>query len=420
MGAISALSVGDEFNYPVLENVLYTESGLLDLSAYRGKIIILDFWATWCAGCVASFPKNNELLHAYPDKLAIVAVTYEPKEKIEPFLEKLKEKKGWELSMDFVAANNSLAKIFPHQTLPHYVWIGPDGRVAAITEGSSVIGENIEKLLAEGGISLKVKKDNNLMLKKGELFLTGNTQYGKKPLRYQSALTSYIERLPTEYVLEQPLDAGMGRILSVNQSLATLALTAFGEGDNKKYYGGSRLILDVREPELIKPGPQHRGDLYREWKEANAISYELIYPLQRESEQYRFMQEDLKRFFPQYTFEVETREMEVWKIILSDPKGGFEAIPDQQLRFEFTGQGGIIQNIMLNGLVGYLNMYFMHDSPYPVVDATGISVPITLELDANMTDPVEVAAALRRYGLDMVRTKMPLDVLVIRDRILSP
>jgi hypothetical protein len=132
------------------------------------------------------------------------------------------------------------------------------------------------------------------------------------------------------------------------------------------------------------------------------------------------MQEDLKRFFPQYTFEVETREMEVWKIILSDPKGGFEAIPDQQLRFEFTGQGGIIQNIMLNGLVGYLNMYFMHDSPYPVVDATGISVPITLELDANMTDPVEVAAALRRYGLDMVRTKMPLDVLVIRDRILSP
>jgi len=416
VGAISPLSVGDEFNFPVLENALYTESGTLDLTAYKGKLVILDFWATWCAGCVASFPKNNTLLQTYQDRLAIVAVTYEPKEKIEPFLKKLKEKKGWKLSMDFVTANSSLAKIFPHQSLPHYVWIGPDGKVAAITDGSSVNGDNIDKLLSEGGISLKIKKDNNLRLNKGEFFLTGNAQYGKKPIRFQSALTSYIGRLSTEYVLEQPSEEGMGRILTVNQSLATLSLTAFGENDNRKYYGGSRLILHVKEPELIIPGPHHFGELYEEWLKANAFSYELIYPLQNEPERFRFMQEDLKRFFPQYEFGVESREMEVWKIILTDPNRGYKATPSQELKFEFTGQGGIIQNIMLNGLVGYLNMYFMHDSPYPVVDFTGITVPVSLELDANMTDPTEVAAALRTYGLDMVRDRMPLDVLVIRDK----
>ncbi|SMD44797.1 Thioredoxin-like [Aquiflexum balticum DSM 16537] len=416
VGAILPLSVGDKFDYPVLEHALYSESGRLDLAKYRGKLVILDFWATWCAGCVASFPKNNELLKTYKDRLALVAVTYEPKEKIVPYLEKLKAKKGWELSMDFVAANSSLAEIFPHQSLPHYVWIAPDGKVAAITVGSSVNGENIDKLLAEGDISLKVKQDNNLRLNKAELFLTRNEQYGKKPILHQSALTSFIDRLSTEYVLEEPSEAGIGRILTVNQSLATLCLTAFGEGDNKKYFGGSRLILDVREPELIIPGPHHSGELYEEWLKSNAYCYELLYPQQHEPARYTYMQEDLKRFFPQYIFEVETREMEVWKIILTDPKGGFEAKSDQALRFEFTGQGGIIQNIMLNGLVGYLNMYFMHDSAYPVVDATGISVPVTLELDANMTDPDEVAASLRTYGLDMVRSRMPIEVLVIRDK----
>jgi len=38
------------------------------LSDYKGKVIVLDFWATWCGPCRASFPKMQELVEKYKDK----------------------------------------------------------------------------------------------------------------------------------------------------------------------------------------------------------------------------------------------------------------------------------------------------------------------------------------------------------------
>lgn len=46
-----------------------------DLSAYEGKAVYLDFWASWCGPCRASFPMMNEMRSRYADEsLAIIAV----------------------------------------------------------------------------------------------------------------------------------------------------------------------------------------------------------------------------------------------------------------------------------------------------------------------------------------------------------
>jgi thiol-disulfide isomerase/thioredoxin len=62
------------------------------LASHRGKIVLVDFWATWCGPCVEQFPHTVELAEKYRDRdLAVVSVsmdnpTAEPQ--VRAFLEK--------------------------------------------------------------------------------------------------------------------------------------------------------------------------------------------------------------------------------------------------------------------------------------------------------------------------------------------
>lgn len=44
------------------------------LSAYRGKVVYVDFWASWCGPCRKSFPWMNEMQEKYGNKIKIIAV----------------------------------------------------------------------------------------------------------------------------------------------------------------------------------------------------------------------------------------------------------------------------------------------------------------------------------------------------------
>lgn len=46
------------------------------LEKLKGKIIVLDFWATWCGPCIASIPHTNELAAKYKDKVVFVGICH--------------------------------------------------------------------------------------------------------------------------------------------------------------------------------------------------------------------------------------------------------------------------------------------------------------------------------------------------------
>ena len=58
----------------------------VDFKDLKGKVILLNFWATWCPPCVAELPHISDLNKDYKDKIVMLLVSHEPADKVQPFL----------------------------------------------------------------------------------------------------------------------------------------------------------------------------------------------------------------------------------------------------------------------------------------------------------------------------------------------
>ena len=100
----------------------------LTLSQYRGKVVLLDFWATWCEPCRQEIPRFIELQDKYREHgFQIIAVSMDDAE--EPVREFLKE---FHLNYPVVMGNAHIGQLYGGVLgLPIAFLIAPDGRIRA-------------------------------------------------------------------------------------------------------------------------------------------------------------------------------------------------------------------------------------------------------------------------------------------------
>lgn len=147
---ISPLRVGEKVpeDFWTREHLFYADGDTIrkSLEEYKGKLLVLDFWATWCGACRSSMPIVLNDVENFKGKVSLLLVnsthykdSYDTIHKcfIGP-LARLGVKNQASIIND-----EKLVAHFPHISLPFYVWLDPFGRVLAYTGTGMISKETI-------------------------------------------------------------------------------------------------------------------------------------------------------------------------------------------------------------------------------------------------------------------------------------
>lgn len=114
------------------------------LAEFKGKIVVLDFWATWCGPCIQSIPKNNEIAKKYADD-GVVLIGVCHKDGGEKMTETIRSKKiEYPCVLDAKGEANAAFKVDGY---PDYVIIDREGRVRGADVQNGQVQNAIEYLL---------------------------------------------------------------------------------------------------------------------------------------------------------------------------------------------------------------------------------------------------------------------------------
>ncbi|NHA03279.1 TlpA family protein disulfide reductase [Mucilaginibacter sp. HC2] len=423
------LAIGDKVPDIIIQNVLNYKTTSLKLSDFRGKLLILDFWATWCSPCVAMLPKTDSLQKKFAGQVEILPVTYEDKTTAGAFLAKLKSVKH--INISSVISDKILNSLFVHGSIPYYVWIDKNGTVIATTESKEINEKNIQSAI--NGVTPGIKNTIGELRREVDfnrpVFVTGIPFKGEEddslihvePIRdnqilYQSVLSRYVPNAASKLYFDST------HFVTINVPILSFYRLYWGMKYNKSpqlFWGKSRCAIEIKDSVLYDKiaSPLH-GSPFDNWLKTNGYTYELIWKSARKwKDKYALLAEDLDRYFGKplkLSVGLEKRMVSSDVLIQTEQNGSLTTTGGAP--FEKHDAYSYIQhNMPLSHFIALLEGYFWQNSERAVFDETKMNGKVDLNLNCYMADIDAVNKELEKYKLKFISADRMTDVLVFKE-----
>ena len=384
------LKIGDKIPAEVWRNIPKTDST---------RLVIIDQWETSCASCIKGFAKMEALQQEIGETLQVVLVTRNKAEEINsrPVVRKLMP------SLPSLTGDTLVYDLFPYAMVPQHIWVDYNGVVRAITDGSNATAANVTKFLRQNNITLSEKNDITGFDYNKPLF--AGQHMPEDQLEYYSILIKGNVGLKSGNTFRRKDGLVYGRQMT-NTDLLTLYKIAAGELIED--FEETRMIIEVKNPPDLQfnydnPG-EDRGKQY---------SMDIIVPVNKAKYLYRYMLTDLNRYTA-YEGRIEKRQMDCWALVRTRNLKLTGDTAARKLNTLFRGTRPAIANYPIRFLA-----LRIRDLPFidlPVLDETDYQGLITLQFNAPVDSMSVLQSELRRYGLDLVKQKREINVMVLADQ----
>lgn len=358
-----------------------------DMQQFRGKPLIIDFWATFCIPCIKGMPEQERLARLFLGELNIVSVTTDNEKQVSTFYSSERNPVG--RAFTSIVDDKELNRLFLHNIIPHLVWIDKQGIVRNTTEGDALSEANIKAALS-GNLGLTPL---NYIYPNTVLMMNQNP---KGMQSFNLLIKGRIPGISSSMVRSNDTNTG---IIIYNHPLRwTYSVLARAEFP---WFSDQRFKLDFDDVDgfnnpALKPEDLWTVDLWVP-KEKSALLKKLTM---------KYLNENSG-----YSAAVKVINTEVYKL---------EYLPSKATR-QLKTKGGKPANLGFHKGSKFINQpiaNLINDIQdcafvkYPVLNDTNLDFLIDLELSA-VTDMAGLDTILNPYGLSLVADRQKLEMLVV-------
>ncbi len=417
---IQPLQIGDSIPtalWDFAHTLIQSASGnkTIRLGDYSSKkLIVLDFWATWCTTCLARLPNLHRLAEANSSEMELIPVTYEDADKVARYFGITKNEKLQKLwpHLNSVVGDKLLKAYFPHTALPHLVIIR-DGIVVDIPPSILVDSLYLSNIIANPPRADAHDKN----VPNGDEKKTFFSKFSGFKQQESSAATRLDTVLQSRHVHYSNYPIAMLYRLTgcFDEVLTTTGLVV---ADTLFDFD-----LDFTSASRESTNPQ-----YLDWCQRNLFCYEASVPASYDGQALKLrMKNDLDFFLAVRSF-VDKRTVPVYLLkyngkletILSNKKQGMlvtdGTVYDRNTRerikapLSANGNANYMQRCRIKDVLDLLKQSFPGRA---VIDETGITALLDIDLPDDCKDFAAFRDALYRQNFILEEGLRSLDVLVL-------